>query len=149
MLAIKLTPANTLPEDGYAGVLAGRVFRPDVDGPSVVAIRADGVYDVSAHFPTMSELCEQADPAAALRAARLRTPTAISTPLRGKCSPLVRCDGNLAAAPSAPWLPKPASARRPCRPISVSATSSLCSGRTRPRRSAKSACSGFPRRKTH
>lgn len=70
MLAIKLTPANTLPEDGYAGVLAGRVFRPDVDGPSVVAIRADGVYDVSAHFPTMSELCEQADPAAALRAAK-------------------------------------------------------------------------------
>ena len=69
MTSISLTPANTLPDDGFAGVLAGRVFRPDVEGPSVVAIRAGGVFDVSATFPTMSELCEQADPAAALQAA--------------------------------------------------------------------------------
>ncbi len=70
MTAITLTPANTLPEDGYSGALAGRVFRPDVEGPSVVAIRAEGVFDISAHFPTMSELCEQTDPAAALHAAK-------------------------------------------------------------------------------
>ncbi len=61
--------ASALPEDGTAGALAGRVWRPDVRGPSVVAIRAEGVIDVSRTFPTMRDLCEAADPAAALRAA--------------------------------------------------------------------------------
>jgi fumarylacetoacetate (FAA) hydrolase family protein len=58
-----------LPTDGYAGALAGRVWRPEVEGPSVVAIRADGVFDVTAEFPTMRDLCETVDPAARLRAA--------------------------------------------------------------------------------
>lgn len=67
---IKLTPENTLPADGTQGALAGRVWRPDVDGPSVVTIRADGVFDISQAFPTMHDLCEQPDPAQAMRAAR-------------------------------------------------------------------------------
>ena len=58
-----------LPADGYVGALAGRVWRPEVEGPSVVAIRADGVFDVTAEFPTMCDLCETADPAARLRTA--------------------------------------------------------------------------------
>ena len=58
-----------LPDDGTEGALAGRVWRPDVAGPAVVAIRADGVFDISATFPTMRDLCEAPDPAAALRAA--------------------------------------------------------------------------------
>src|ERR1700722_19493478 len=58
-----------LPEDGTAGALAGRVWRPDLGGPSVVAIRAEGVIDISRNFPTMRDLAEAADPAAALRAA--------------------------------------------------------------------------------
>ncbi len=61
--------ANTLPEDGTTGALAGRVWRPDRAGPAVVAVRAEGVIDISAAFPTMRDLCETADPAAALRAA--------------------------------------------------------------------------------
>jgi fumarylacetoacetate (FAA) hydrolase family protein len=61
--------ATTLPEDGCAGALVGRVWRPDVAGPSVVAVREDGVYDVSAAFPTVRDLCEAADPAGGLRAA--------------------------------------------------------------------------------
>ncbi len=60
--------AAALPEDGTAGALAGRIWRPDVEGPSVVAIREDGVYDVSQAFPTMRDLCEADDPAAALKA---------------------------------------------------------------------------------
>ena len=68
--AMDLTEAATLPRDGYAGALAGRVWRPDVGGPSVVAVRADGVFDVSRDFPTMRDLCEAPDPAAALRAAQ-------------------------------------------------------------------------------
>ena len=70
MPLVKLDPASTLPVDGTAGALAGRIHRPDVGGPSVVAIRADGVYDISAAFPTMRDLCETPDPAAALRAAK-------------------------------------------------------------------------------
>jgi fumarylacetoacetate (FAA) hydrolase family protein len=57
-----------LPEDGYTGVLVGRVWDPAVSGPSVVAVRESGVFDVSGSFATVSELCEQADPAAALEA---------------------------------------------------------------------------------
>lgn len=62
-----LLPA--LPDDGLAGALAGRVWRPDLAGPSVVALRAEGAVDISAAYPTMRDLCETADPAAALRAA--------------------------------------------------------------------------------
>jgi fumarylacetoacetate (FAA) hydrolase family protein len=62
-----LLPA--LPDDGVTGALAGRVWRPDLAGPSVVALRAVGAVDISAAYPTMRDLCETADPAAALRAA--------------------------------------------------------------------------------
>ena len=62
-----MTPA--LPVDGTAGALAGRVWRPDMAGPSVVAIRDAGVIDISANFATMRDLAEAPDPAAALRAA--------------------------------------------------------------------------------
>jgi fumarylacetoacetate (FAA) hydrolase family protein len=66
---VTLDPSGTLPADGYAGALAGRVWRPDVDGPSVVAIRADGIFDVTTRFPTMRDLCETSDPAASLKSA--------------------------------------------------------------------------------
>ena len=62
--------SEILPLDGYAGALAGRAYRPDLGGPAVVAIRAEGVFDVTAQFPTMRDLGETADPASALRAAR-------------------------------------------------------------------------------
>ena len=54
-LAEFLTPADSLPTDAAKAVLAGRVWRPDADGPSVVALRSDGVFDVSATFPTMRD----------------------------------------------------------------------------------------------
>lgn len=60
--------AAALPDDGTAGALTGRVWRPGI-GPAVVAIRADGVIDISATFATSTDLCETPDPAAALRAA--------------------------------------------------------------------------------
>lgn len=66
---ITLTSKNVLPDDGTAGALVGRVWRPDVQGPAVVAVRADGVFDVTASFATVSALCETDKPAAALRAA--------------------------------------------------------------------------------
>ncbi len=60
---------DALPRDGAAGALAGRVWRPDVEGPAVVAIRGDGVFDISRAYPTMRDLCETANPARALREA--------------------------------------------------------------------------------
>ena len=69
MPALHLSSELSLPADAFAGALAGRIWRPDRDGPSVVAIRADGVFDVSRAVPTMSDLCETENPAAALRAA--------------------------------------------------------------------------------
>jgi fumarylacetoacetate (FAA) hydrolase family protein len=67
---LSLNAAALLPDDGEAGALAGRVWLPAASGPSVVAIRRDGVYDITAHYPTMSSLAAQANPAAALRGAK-------------------------------------------------------------------------------
>ena len=69
MPMLDLREETTLPTDGFAGALAARVWRADVSGPSVVAIREQGVFDISAAFPTMCDLCETPSPARALRAA--------------------------------------------------------------------------------
>ena len=63
----QMSESLTLPSDGTAGSLAGRVWRPDRAGPSVVAIRSDGVYDIGRLAPTMRDLCEAADPATIVR----------------------------------------------------------------------------------
>ena len=58
-----------LPDDGLAGTLIGRVWLDGPQaGPAVVVLRADGVFDLSARFATVSDLLEQADPVAAVRA---------------------------------------------------------------------------------
>ena len=63
-----LTPAAALPADGTAGTLVGRAWVPGaVPGPSVVAIREDGVFDLSRSAPTMTELLDSADPVALAR----------------------------------------------------------------------------------
>ena len=64
---ITLTAKDVLPEDGTRGALVGRVWLPQAQGPAVVAIRGDGVFDVSARFSTVSALCEENDPASALQ----------------------------------------------------------------------------------
>jgi fumarylacetoacetate (FAA) hydrolase family protein len=68
-LDLALTPEHTLPEDHRDAALAGRVWRPELGGPSIVAIRQDGVFDITASFPTMRDLCEAERPAEALRGA--------------------------------------------------------------------------------
>jgi fumarylacetoacetate (FAA) hydrolase family protein len=70
MGSLALVESATLPDDGFDGALAARVWRPDVGGPSVVAVRADGVFDVSAAYPTMRDLCEDPSPGEALRGAK-------------------------------------------------------------------------------
>lgn len=54
-----------LPEDGTSGTLIGRVQRPE--GPSVVAVRGNGVFDITAQAPTVADLCNAPDPVAVAR----------------------------------------------------------------------------------
>jgi fumarylacetoacetate (FAA) hydrolase family protein len=57
--------AEILPEDGCAGTLVGRV--ETAAGPSVVAVRPAGVFDISRAAPTVADLCNAADPVALAR----------------------------------------------------------------------------------
>ncbi|MGH6816991.1 MAG: fumarylacetoacetate hydrolase family protein [Hyphomicrobiaceae bacterium] len=94
-----MTEQLTLPADGTAGALAGRVWRPDVDGPSVVAVRADGVYDITRLAPTMRDLCETADPAGLVRTGTAERIGSLGAILAN--TPEVRRD------PGKPWLLAP------------------------------------------
>jgi len=44
--------------------LLGRVWRPDLQGPSVVAVRDGVLFDITAHAPTVADLLDADDPAA-------------------------------------------------------------------------------------
>jgi len=66
----RMTAAQTLPRDAATAALAGRIWRPDAGGPSVVRIERARVFDITKAVPTMRDLCEAADPAAVLRAAK-------------------------------------------------------------------------------
>lgn len=73
MTSMRLTCENTLPVDGLAGTLIGRVWVPgEVSGPSPVVLRDGGVFDLSDDFATLSELLEQASPLLAVRQAQGR-----------------------------------------------------------------------------
>ena len=62
---------QVLPDDGLQGTLVGRVWVPSgaVPGPAVVALRPEGVFDLSAHYPTVSTLLDTLAPAEAARSA--------------------------------------------------------------------------------
>ena len=63
-----LTPEAALPADGTTGTLIGRAWVPGkMAGPSPVAIRDGGVFDLAAVVPTVSELLEADDPVALAR----------------------------------------------------------------------------------
>src|SRR5437763_1511967 len=78
---MNLDPRSTLPADSTAGTLVGRVWRPELDGPSVVAIRADGVFAISRSYPAMRDLSEAPDPAAAVAGAHADRFTDLAAPL--------------------------------------------------------------------
>ena len=73
MADLNLNVEACLPEDRQAATLVGRVWRPDADGPSVVAIRGDAVVDISATVPTVAELAGRSDAPAVVREARGET----------------------------------------------------------------------------
>jgi fumarylacetoacetate (FAA) hydrolase family protein len=59
-----MTADEILPADGFAGCLVGRIWD---EGPHLCVLREDGVYDLSALAPTMSDLLDLRDPAAAVK----------------------------------------------------------------------------------
>ena len=61
--------SECLPADARAAALVGRAWLPDVEGPALVCVHDDGLYDLSSVAPTCSQLLELADPAATVRAA--------------------------------------------------------------------------------
>lgn len=65
-MPLRLDVAASLPSDSLSAALVGRVWRPDLAGPSVVAVRDGRVFDVTSTFPTSRDVCEAADPAGAL-----------------------------------------------------------------------------------
>lgn len=56
---LPLPSASTaVPHDAAVATLVGRIWRPDVSGPSVVAVREGRVIDISHHHATMTDLIE-------------------------------------------------------------------------------------------
>src|SRR5438552_6591056 len=98
-MSLKLDVASSLPVDGTAGTLVGRVWRPELDGPSIVVVRGTGVFDVSHAFATMRDLCEADDPAAAVAAAEYEFVDHLAEVLRNT--------PEAARDPGKPWLLAP------------------------------------------
>jgi fumarylacetoacetate (FAA) hydrolase family protein len=96
---IRLDSRQTLPDDGLAGALVGRVWHPGIGGPCVVAVRPEGLVDITASHATVRDLAEQPDPAAALKAA--------SGPVLGTLDEVLANTVPDARDPSRPWLLAP------------------------------------------
>jgi fumarylacetoacetate (FAA) hydrolase family protein len=62
----RLSVSTCLPDDRDRAVLVGRAWVPAAEGPSLVCVRGDGVFDVSRVAATASALFELEDPAAAI-----------------------------------------------------------------------------------
>lgn len=63
--AAALQPMGLTP----GGMYAARVWRPELGGPSVAAVRDGVLHDITDIFPTMRDLCETSDSATALASA--------------------------------------------------------------------------------
>jgi fumarylacetoacetate (FAA) hydrolase family protein len=95
-----LSVAATLPSDGCAGALVGRVWLPGgLPGPAVVSVRADGVFDLTPLAPTVSELCDAPDPAALARSPQARR--------IGELAPILANSRWDRRDPAQPWLLAP------------------------------------------
>jgi fumarylacetoacetate (FAA) hydrolase family protein len=65
-----INAAECLPADHARAELVGRAWLPSADGPALVRIHDDAVFDLSSVAPTSSQLLNLDDPVAAIRAAR-------------------------------------------------------------------------------
>ncbi|WP_226634944.1 fumarylacetoacetate hydrolase family protein [Novosphingobium profundi] len=97
-MPLDLSPRAILPEDP-AALLVGRVWRPELCGPSVVRVDGAQLTDISGSFPTVRDLCESTDPVHALREATGENIGALDAVLSNS-DPLRR-------DPTRPWLLAP------------------------------------------
>jgi fumarylacetoacetate (FAA) hydrolase family protein len=87
---IELAAARCLPDDGAAGTLIGRCWLPgERAGPALVAVRTDGVFDLSSRWLTVSDLLDEAEPARAVQLVAGRRIGSLSDLLRntGRAQP--------------------------------------------------------------
>ena len=90
---------TALPADGCTGTLVGRVWDPAVGGPSPVVVRSGGVFDISASFATVRDLCEAPGPAAAVATA--------DGPRLGAFDEILANTAPRTRDPNRPWLLAP------------------------------------------
>jgi fumarylacetoacetate (FAA) hydrolase family protein len=95
-----LSSVPCLPDHHAQAILVGRVWRPDVDGPALVCVRDDDLYDLSGLAPTCSQLLDLPDPVAAIRAAR-------GLPRAGSFREVLSNSNEENRNPRAPWLLAP------------------------------------------
>ena len=107
-MPLALDPAVCLPADGCVGALVGRAWLPD-EGPAVVVVCEDGVFDISGTAPTTAGLLNETDPVAAVAAA----------PRDRRVGDIAALLGNSAEASRAarPWLLAPIDLKRLRRPV--------------------------------
>ena len=87
-----------LPDDGCAGTLVGRLWLDAPEpGPRVVALREDGVFDLSGLAPTMSHLLDLPDPAGQVRAHGGVWFCPLQTAIERSLDPAAGADGRLLA----------------------------------------------------
>ena len=69
-MTLQLDAKTSLPQDGTAGSLIARIWRPGAEpGPSVAALRGDDVFALGREAPTVADLLEAPDAAALARSA--------------------------------------------------------------------------------
>jgi len=96
----RLTTASVLPADHERATLVGRVHLPALEGPALVRVTAEGLFDLSAVAPTMRDLLELDDPAAAVQGAR-------SAPRIAGTAEVLANSAEASRHPALPWLLAP------------------------------------------
>jgi len=98
-MPLDVSAAFALPDDSEAATLVGRIWRPELKGPSVVALRGAELVDISAAAPTMRDLCEAPEPAGLARDAAGEPVATLAEVLAN--TPRAKRD------PAKPWLLAP------------------------------------------
>lgn len=93
------TAAEALPDDAENGILVGRIWDAAAGGPSPVVVRNGETFDISAHFPTVRDICELPEPAAVI--------AELSGPLVGSFEEVLANTGAAVRNPDIPWLLAP------------------------------------------
>ncbi len=96
----RLTISLCLPDDHERAVLVARVFVAALEGPVLVRVQADGVYDLSAVAATCSQLLNRDNPVAAIRAAG-------TLPRLASTADVLANSAQDARDPARPWLLAP------------------------------------------